>query len=796
MWFEILKKDLMKQKSVNIILFLFITLSTIFLASSVNNIRVVTNGLKTYMEYANVSDVMVVLSREDEKDAFEDWLRSCGEITEYAYEQLCQVKADDIVLMKAGENQGRTSPFEAAVTNLYLGYTGGKYAKPLDGEGNDLTLKPGEVTLPLGMMERNGLQIEDTIQIKRSDKTFDYRIAVQSRDILFGNEMSGLGRLVFCREDFDTMLRDLANETTGVFGFNATEPEKALELMDEQGFQSIVGTVDRSLYSMLYVFDMVVAALLIVIGICLILISLMILRFSLSFTMEENYREIGVMKAIGMRNFSIQKIYLAKYFTVVAVGAAVGILLSIPVGALMTESVSGNMVLGGSTDSLWINLACGVAIIIFVTGMCVLFTRKLKKVSAIEAIRSGANGERYQRRRGLSLCKRRYMGTISFLGLNDILCNTRRYLVLLFTFCISFVLITVPLNTLTTIESGEMVSKFNLNPDAAVYIDTIEAMGDDPYHSTRDLEEALRRVGNEMAEKGYDAELSVGAQFYCQFVFDDEGRTEMLAVNYPIGENGSYCEYTEGEAPKLENEVAFSQKIMEENHLKIGDTVTVWLGGKEQRLIITGYYSDYMHLGKSCRLNPAIDVSNEFIIGYWKTTVDMDTGLTQRQLADRLQEEFPQYEWLTAQEAIDANVGSVKDAMRAMQMPMTVMLCVLIMLISLLMMKLFIVREKGQLAMLKSIGWRNHDIRMWLVMRMVWVVILSMVFAVPLSMLSNRFILRNIFAIMGAELQIQVESLKAYVLYPAVLLVGIMTATYFATGSVRRIQTSDMKIAE
>lgn len=40
------------------------------------------------------------------------------------------------------------------------------------------------------------------------------------------------------------------------------------------------------------------------------------------------------------------------------------------------------------------------------------------------------------------------------------------------------------------------------------------------------------------------------------------------------------------------------------------------------------------------------------------------------------------------------------------------------------------------------------------------------------------------------------EPLKAYLLYPAVLLVGIMAATYFATGSVRRIDPGDMKIAE
>ena len=101
------------------------------------------------------------------------------------------------------------------------------------------------------------------------------------------------------------------------------------------------------------------------------------------------------------------------------------------------------------------------------------------------------------------------------------------------------------------------------------------------------------------------------------------------------------------------------------------------------------------------------------------------------------------YNWVTAQEALDANIGSIKNTMQTLQIPMTIMLCVLIMLISLLMMKLFIVQEKGQLAMLKSIGWRNKAIRLWLVMRMVWMVILSMIVAVPLSMLCNRFVVMH-----------------------------------------------------
>ncbi len=106
----------------------------------------------------------------------------------------------------------------------------------------------------------------------------------------------------------------------------------------------------------------------------------MILKFSLSFTMEEKYREIGVMKAIGMRNFSIRKIYLVKYFALVVTGAIVGFLISIPFGKGMMDSVSKNMVLGDSTNTAVINLVCSIVIILFVTGMCVVFTKKLKKI--------------------------------------------------------------------------------------------------------------------------------------------------------------------------------------------------------------------------------------------------------------------------------------------------------------------------------------------------------------------------------------------------------------------------------
>ncbi len=105
------------------------------------------------------------------------------------------------------------------------------------------------------------------------------------------------------------------------------------------------------------------------------------------------------------------------------------------------------------------------------------------------------------------------MSVSMFLGLNDMLTHMRRYLVLMITFCISFVLITIPLNTINTMRSREMVVKFALDPESAVYVRRIEQPSEGNYKNKEELSEGMRRVEQEMKEKGYDAELT-GIPFY------------------------------------------------------------------------------------------------------------------------------------------------------------------------------------------------------------------------------------------------------------------------------------------
>ena len=51
--------------------------------------------------------------------------------------------------------------------------------------------------------------------------------------------------------------------------------------------------------------EMVIAAVILSVSICLIAIALVMLKFTIVFTVNEDYREIGIMKAIGMKTSAL-----------------------------------------------------------------------------------------------------------------------------------------------------------------------------------------------------------------------------------------------------------------------------------------------------------------------------------------------------------------------------------------------------------------------------------------------------------------------------------------------------------
>ena len=787
---RMLKKDLMHRKSVNLILFLFITIATVFLASSVNNILVVSSSVDYYMDYANIPDVNLVAVNSGEKEKIMKWIETeAPGVKDYGYQEMLSVEQKNL-------HRENGKKFNAEGLSLFLSEESSDYCKGFDPNGGALHLQDDEIGMPAFLMDKNDLKVGDKVRISLNgrDKTFTLKTVV--KDAAFGNDMVGMSRIFMNSDMYKEFKKTGSEQTYALYFINVSSISEFTEAQNLQSFPSVLNTVSRSMYSMIYSFDLILAALLILVGICMILIALLVLRFTLLFTMEEEYREIGIMKAIGLRDKAIRRLYLVKYTFLVSSGAFLGLLISVPISCIMVAGVSVNMIMEDSGVNFFVNILCTLLIIFLVMLFCMNCTRKLSRITAISAIRGGHSGESFAKASALYLFKQKYLRVPAYLGINDMLTHLKRYALLLITFCISFVLITIPLNTINTMQSSEMASKFTVNTDSAVYIKKIEGKQDSAYRNSAQLKKGMQRVEREMKEKGYDAELTASSIYFLPFhAPGKKGNTKIMSLQIQ-GRNTEYLDYLEGSAPVLENEIAFSRLILEDNNWHIGDRIEADLNGETYKFIITGSYADYMQLGSSARLNAKLDLSKVDMFEYWNVNVDMKTDKSQTELKDTLQKQFPDYEWYTAQEIVDRNIGGIQESLSELLIPMTAMLCAVIMLITLLMEMLFIVREKGEIAMMKSIGFRNSSIRSWQVIRMILVALVSMLAAVPLSMLSNRFMLEPIFAIMGADVHIQIDPVQVYLIYPGVLLLGIICATIFATGQIKRIHIREMNNME
>lgn len=783
---RILVKDMKRRKSVNLILFLFITMATIFLASSVNNILVVMSSVDYYMDYAKVPDISFFTAGDTEQEQIINWLEERTEIDDFGYNFLFSLEQRDVTILK--ENQEVS--FITDGISIYLGTIQVEYCKVFDSDGNEVTLEDNEVALSQYMLDKNHLQVGDTLIIQVGDIKKELKIKTGLKDAAFGNSFVGINRILINQFNLKQYVEHNSNDILYLYYANINKQLDFAKELNLQGFKTVVQTIPKDTYTMVYAFDLIMAALLILIGICLILIALLVLRFTLVFTVEEDYREIGVMKAIGIRDFSIKKIYLIKYFVLVITGSFLGLVLSIPISSQMVSGVNKNMIMKDSSANFGINILCTFFIILVVLFFCYHCTARLNKISPIVAIRGGATGERFERDSLIMLHKCKRLPVVMYLALNDIFKNVKKYFVMLITFLVSFILITIPLNTLNTMQSKEMAKKFAIDPNSAVYVNGLK------HKNTEELKEQMRLLEEKLKQKGYDVQLTAIPFYFLPYGEQDQTLGNKILTSQLLGPNQNYLVYQEGIAPVLENEIAFSQKALKENGWKIGDTIETYINGEKKSFLITGAYSDYMQLGISARINPVVDLGKEFLFDYWNIMLDMKTDKTQKELKDELELQFPEYEWSTTQEFMDRNLGGIQQSLQNLLHPMTGMLCAVIMLITWLMERLFVVREKGEIAMMKSIGFCNKTIRLWQVLRMVWVAVLSMIIAIPLSLVSNRWMLKPIFAIMGADVEIQVIPWQVYGVYPGVLLFGIILATYFAAGKVKKINIQELNCLE
>lgn len=789
MFFHILKKDLKRKRTMNVILLLFIILSTLFLASSVNNLVVITGAVGHFIEISKVPDYFAIAVLEQQEDEIANYLEKENEVTEYEVMNSFCIANDRISIATAQEGE----KYECTNT-ICMQAVPENFMKVFDAEGNPLVLTSGEIAFPKVEAENNGLQVGDRVEITVGDVRQEFTIAALTLDAVFGSSMMGFKRLLIAREDFERFAAQENLVYTNIYCVDCGDAETFLNGFNQQSFKLVSGA-KKELVPMLYVFDMLIAGILIIVSICLILIAFLVLRFTIVFTLQEDYREIGIMKAIGMRDAGIKRIYLVKYLAIAVAGAAVGFGLSFPFGEMLLQQAKTNIIMENAGHNYRINVLCAMGIVGIVLVFCNSSANKLKRFSAIEAIRNGSNGERYQGKSRMRLWKRKQMKPGLYLAYNDILSTPKRFAALGITFCIGTLLILLPLSALDTLRGDGIINLFGLS-SSDVYLDNGKT---DSYTVKKDMElilSDLREIEETLQEHGISAKTRAELLYTIPVYADNPGELYNYNTSQGIGTWEAPYAVLEGREPILADEIMITELLAEEMDVTIGDSIYFQYQESTQEYRITGMYQTMMNMGYGLRVGPAAELRMDYFSGMLGIQVKAD-DLESEVAYERIGEVFLDYEVKNTEEFLNSMIGDIVEQINLLIYLISGVVLAINSLITVLMMKSMMTKERGDIALLKNIGFRNRSIRLWQMERILLILAAAIVMGTLLSRLIGPFIIGPIFSMMGASsITLEVNPLGNYVICPLALLLVTGCSAFVCTGEVKKVDLKEVGDAE
>ena len=784
MYLNILKKDLNRKRAMNIILLLFMILATMFVSSSVSNIINVTTALDSYFEMANAPDYFGVTMNKNLTVDLDETVSSASAVDRYATENTLFLMPENFIyedkdiVIKVGTNLVHSD----ICMNYFLS------------DGSILeTVEQGEFYMAEGKADALGVDVGDKLTIELNGVSREFVLADKIKDALFGSDQMSVTRYIISEEDFECFLSaENTEENYGgtlvyIYSSNIeTVLTQIKPLIDNSAL-----TMDRAVMKFSYIFDMIVVGILLVVSIILIIIAFVVLRFTISFTLSEEFREIGVMKAIGIGNFKIRSLYLVKYMGLSIIGAAIGLALSFPFGKMLM-SVSSQTIIVGNQSPILVNILCAVLVMAVIYLFCYGCTGKVKKLTPIDAIRNGQTGERFRKKSLMSLGKSKFPVT-PFLALNDIVSSPRRYSIITLTFFLCLALLFILSATVSTMESNSLATAFGW-ADCDIYLDSkilAECMLEDGHEK---LEKHLEEMEQTLAENGIPAKCYQEIMFTLPVSFGENESN--ICIYHGTGVAMDMYEYTAGIAPQNTDEIAITRIAADKLNANIGDTITIKTIDGDKEYIISAFFQSMNMQGSGIRLHSDEYINYVQAQGGINTQIFFTDHPDSKEIEQRMEEIqriFPDFENVkTCAEAVADMVGvaGTLDAVKSLVVVLTIVLAALI---TVLMERSFIAKEQGEIALMKAVGTRNGKIYAYHTLRFLFVgiiaVIIGEIFAMPLTHLC----IDPIFKMMGMELAVDyiINPVEMYLIFPVVILITTAVSAFLTSLYTRKIKSSD-----
>lgn len=781
MFWRILKKDLKRKKTMNIILLMFVILCSMFAAAAVNNIIAVTGGIEHYFDAADVPDVNVQMFNSRESD-FEEKIGGLAGVKEIRTEHWLCVSSSKYFRYNGKELDNFTNA-------AYL-LSDREMAVNYFDESNHIieSVDKGCFYASASFLQDIDIKEGDEVELTVGDSHLTLKFMGQFKGALFASGKTVAPYLILNSADYDCLDEDEATHimNCGQFCINTSEVDEIRELA--KNYDGVYVHTRKECKS-IYLYDMLFAYVLMVISIVLMFTAFVVLRFTIGFTISEEFREIGVMKAVGIDSGSIRSLYIVKYLAIAVTGTMIGYFCSVPLGDMMLKTVSKNIVLGGESSALMGLLSSGLVVIVILL-FCYGCTRRVNKLSPIDAVRNGQTGERFRKRSLLRLGHSKLPQAI-FFPANDVLSSPKQFSIITVVFTLCILLMTLMSNFELTLKSEKLLRFFDVPSSEAHIIDSEimgEVMIDQSTYKTiiADIEKLL--ADNGMPGK---CTMTISAQFETSH----EDKTESVTFRVMKGETNDTFHVDEGSAPQKTDEIAVTAGTLDNLNAEIGDRVTAVINGKEYEFMITGTFSSFVNTTNAAFLYKDFDLGHQKASNVMGVQIHFDGSPDKEQINQNIEKLRSLLETDKVYSTSDYinNFTGMSDTLKATKKMMMIITVIVTALIVILMERSFLSKEKSEIALMKAVGIPDSSIVAQHTLRFVIVSVIACILSTAVLMPISNVMMNWIGNMIGdiSGLQCDFDPLEIFVVCPAIL-IGVTAIGSFLTALyTKTIKASD-----
>ena len=767
MFRRIIWNDLRKSPTISAIMLLFITAAAVLISLSVTLGLQLAGSIDSLMVQAKTPHFLQMHTGEINIPRLEHFAQENGAVREFQVMEFLNIDGAEI---KIGD-----STLADSVQDNGLSTQSKSFDYLLDLDGQIIRPADGEIYVPLAYAKKGTALLGEKVTI--AGKRFT--VAGFLRDSQMNSPLASSKRFLVSDHDYAAMKNKGNVEYMIEFRLKSLSELNAFEAAYiGAGLESNGPTVTYPLFRMINaVSDGLMIAVLLLISILAVLIAFLCIRFTLIARIEEDAREIGIMKAIGLRIRDMKKLYLGKYAVIAAAGCGIGWGLS----AVLEKRVLKNIRLTmGESANAATAIIWGAAAVFFVFLAVIIYVNRVlnrfRKIPAAQAIRFGIVAEKGTGIKTMVLRKKRLMSTNVFLGIKDVLSRKRLYLTMLFVVIVSAFILLVPQNLYSTISSPGFTSYMGIGRSDILF----------RVQQTDQMSEKITAIMKTLETDEDVAKYVVHAtkRFTIQA---KNGKNETIKVD--LGDHTAFpVYYVKGESPRAEDEIALSAMNAKELDKKIGDTLVLINEGREKVLKVCGIYSDITNGGKTAK---AVFGEKSGDVMWYTVYVKLKDNSLSTAKAAEYAKQFSFAKVADIEEYISQTFGPTSNSIKNISVAAMIAALLMTILVTLLMMKMLIAKERHSIAVMKSLGFTNRDITVQFFSRFALVLFLGTLGGTILANTLGEVLAGAVIASFGAAtFKFVVNPVSAYLISPLAMCCAVVLAVALGTSGVENIRVS------